>query len=281
MPRFSLKAAFASVALVLLPSLTFAWNATGHMVIANIAYEQLDPIVKQKIDDLVDKMHQQYADIYNFVDMATWADNLRSQRIDVYAHWHYADYAFSSDGTPIKNLLDTDNAVYVMKSIQLVVKNEKANPYERARFLAFFEHVVGDLHQPLHTVSNISSQNPDGDKGGNAYYVRYNGQKANLHYLWDSGLGVFSRDPTPQNIKEISDDITQRYPEAFFGKRADDLSIDTMTKEGMDNAKQYVYSVPMNDTISEQYVSTGQQIAEQQAAIAGYRLAKLLELLFK
>lgn len=281
MLRSYLKVVIASAVLSVFPSLCFSWNATGHMVIANIAYERLDPVVKSKVDDLVDKMHQEYPYVYNFVDMATWADGLRTQKIDVYSHWHYADYAFSTDGTPIKNLLDSDNAIYVMKDLQLVVKNEHANPYERVRFLAFLEHVIGDLHQPLHTVSNISAQNPDGDKGGNTYYVHYNGQKANLHYLWDSGLGVFNREATPDNIKEISDTITQHYPEAYFGARANDLSLDNMAKEGMDNAKQYVYSVPMNEAISEQYVATGQQIAEQQAAIAGYRLAKILALLLQ
>lgn len=280
MQCFSFKAAIASTVLFLLPTLVFSWNATGHMVIADIAYSRLDPVVKEKVDDLVDKMHQQYPYVYNFVDMATWADELRYQKIDVYSHWHYIDQAFSTDGSPLKNLIDSDNAVYAMKNLQLVIKNEKANVYERVRFLAFLEHVMGDLHQPLHTVSNITSLTPDGDKGGNIYYVNYNGHKTGLHYLWDSGLGIFSGEATPDNVRTVATKISSDYPEAYFGKRASDLSLDTIIKEGLDNAKQYVYSVPMNENISPQYVSTGQQVAEQQAALAGYRLAKLLTLLF-
>lgn len=267
--------------LLLFSTSVFAWNSTGHMVIAEIAYQQLDPVVKSKVDDLVEKMQQEYPNILNFVDMATWADNLRSQRIDVYAHWHYIDQAFSTDGTPLVNLTDSDNAVYVMKSIQLAIKNERANTFERARFLAFLEHIMGDLHQPLHTVSNVSELTPNGDKGGNAYYVTYNGKKESLHYLWDSGLGIFNHDPTLENAAEIAKKITSDYPESYFGDRASDLSMDTITKEGLENARQMAYSVPMYENITEQYVANSQQLAEQQAAIAGYRLAKLLGLLFQ
>ncbi len=281
MQRFSFKAAIASTVLfIILPTLAFSWNATGHMVIANIAYSHLDPVVKEKVDDLVDRMHQQYPYIFNFVDMATWADELRYQKIDVYSHWHYIDQPFSTDGSLLKNLIDSDNAVYAMKNLQIVIKNERANVYERVRFLAFLEHVMGDLHQPLHTVSNITALTPDGDKGGNIYYVNYNGHKTGLHYLWDSGLGIFSSKATPENVNNLTAKIISDYPETYFGKRANDLSMDTILKEGLDNAKQYVYSVPMNESISQQYVNAGQQIAEQQAALAGYRLAKLLALLF-
>ena len=39
-------------------------------------------------------------------------------------------------------------------------------------------HLIGDLHQPLHT--GYAS-----DRGGNTKSVRYFNKSTNLHYVWD------------------------------------------------------------------------------------------------
>jgi hypothetical protein len=259
-----------------LSPLVFAWNAFGHMVVASIAYQNLKPATREKIDNLVDYMHQQYADMGTFLNIAYWPDSIRGQKIETYTHWHYIDVAFSTDGTPLKNLVDTDNAVWAINNIEPVVKNDHANAYERARFLAFLTHIVADLHQPLHTVSYISAAMPDGDKGGNSYFVRVNNERLNLHKLWDGGLGVFDGDTSNDNIAATAKYIMERYPQNSFGNKASDLKPDSWIKEGMANAKQYAYNTPENQPVSQGYLENGKRIAEQQAALAGYRLANLL-----
>ena len=47
-------------------------------------------------------------------------------------------------------------------------------------------HYVGDIHQPLHCVNLVNSDYPEGDKGGNAFKLRYRYRVKNLHALWDS-----------------------------------------------------------------------------------------------
>jgi hypothetical protein len=42
-------------------------------------------------------------------------------------------------------------------------------------------HIVGDMHQPMHTGRAE-------DKGGNDIKLTYRGKDTNLHSLWDSGL---------------------------------------------------------------------------------------------
>ena len=164
---------FALITLLLSPlTSVFAWTPLGHMVIASIAYEQLRPEVKEKVDNLIGYMHQQYPEINSLAWAAAWPDLIRGQKIETYTHWHYTDVSFSTDGSALKNLKDTDNAVYELNNLMIVTKNTKANPYERTRFLAFLVHIVGDLHQPLHTVSNITANLPEGDRGGNLTTVR-------------------------------------------------------------------------------------------------------------
>ncbi|RDI45210.1 S1/P1 nuclease [Aquicella lusitana] len=262
---------------LILPSVTFAWNALGHMVVAQIAYQELSPAARAKADKLVDYFHSEYPEMESFLNIAYWPDAIRSQKIDTYTRWHYIDIAFSNDGTPLKNLIDTDNAVWALNNVEKVVKNDKANPYERARFLAFLVHIVGDLHQPLHTVSYISAAHPDGDKGGNQYFIRYNNDRINLHRLWDGGVGLFEQSATKENAASLAAIITARYPKDYFDKQIDDLNPDNWAQEGVATAKANVYNTPENLPPISGYIDNGKQTAQQRAALAGYRLAVLLD----
>lgn len=264
------------------PISSYAWNAMGHMVIANIAYEQLKPEVRAKVDGLVSNLNKEYPDMSTFLHLAYWPDAIRSQRIETFTHWHYIDLPYSADGTAIKpDVIDTDNAVWAVQRIQVVVKNNYANPYDRARFLSFLTHIVGDLHQPLHTVTLFSKAHPDGDKGGNLYTIQYQGKRMNTHTLWDSGVGSFENKNSraTDHAKELALALMQQYPAESFGDKANDLNPEHWAHEGFENAKQYVYSTPENETPSTAYLTTGKRIAEQQAALAGYRLANLLNTL--
>jgi hypothetical protein len=273
------------VGLAIFSPLTNAWNAVGHMVIAKIAYDQLTPEVRNKVDALVVNLATEYPEIKNFTQMAPWPDQLRAQKIDSYTHWHYIDNAFSTDGTALKNLSDTDNVLWAIDKIKPVLQNEQANPYERARFLAFLVHIVGDIHQPLHTVSRISLAHPDGDQGGNLFVVNMNlpahkKTPSNLHRVWDEGLGFFVGGDSMENIAALAEKITATYPKNYFGNQISDINLKDWTDEGMNSASSFVYNTLEGQVLSAAYIADGQAIAEQKAALAGYRLAELLNKLF-
>jgi hypothetical protein len=52
-------------------------------------------------------------------------------------------------------------------------------------------HLVGDMHQPLHCMSRIDDQYPQGDKGGNAFKLPNHYSADNLHSVWDSVIYEF------------------------------------------------------------------------------------------
>jgi hypothetical protein len=266
-------------------SLTFGWNAIGHKLVAKIAYEHLHSDVRNKVDMLVSYLNQEYPDIENFIQIATWPDQLREQKIELFTHWHYIDNSFSTDGTPIKNLNDTDNASWAINQMNPILKNTRSNPYEKARFLAFLVHIVGDLHQPLHTVSRISAPLPDGDAGGNLFVLGTSqcldlvNRPDNLHHIWDNGLGYFTH-ATENDIDRLAKDISDLYPQSFFGGLVEDLDQKNWEKEGMALATSFIYNTPENECPSKLYISKGQEIAKQRVALSGYRLAGLLNTLF-
>jgi hypothetical protein len=257
----------------------YAWNALGHMLVADIAYQNLQPTIRLKVDKIVADLSKEYPYITEFSQIAPWPDSLRAQRIEIFTHWHYIDSALSKDGTPVKDLADTDNIVWAIDHIKPIVNNAKANPAERARFLAFLVHFVGDVHQPLHTVGLISSKHPDGDRGGNLYMIKYTQGKLTsmpLHKLWDGGFGEFTNDLSKTHVTTLSREISAQYPESFFGLKPSQSVTADWAKEGMVLAQDFVYSTPENESPSDTYLTKGQQISKQQIALAGYRLANLL-----
>lgn len=262
---------------------SYAWNAVAHRVIANIAYANLTDNARAKVDSLVGRFHQEYPSISSFDEMAPWPDELHGQKIESFSHWHYFDLPLSGDGTPVKNLADTDNAVWAINMIKPVLKNTHANDYERARFLAFLIHIEGDLHQPLHTVSRISAEHLDGDQGGNLFSIidPVSKSKITLHKYWDGGLGVFDQNTnnkslSNETIASLSTDIMAHYPSDYFGAAVADLSPDHWASDGFGMASEFVYSTPERQVPNATYIDSGKKMAEQRVALAGYRLANLL-----
>jgi len=263
-------------------STTFSWNALGHMVVATIAYDHLQPSVKTKVDQLVADFNKVYPEVKTFYQLAAWPDTLHGQKIETYSHWHYTNLPFSDDGTPLKNVSPTDNVIWALSLIKPVIQNTKANKFERARFLGFFAHFVGDIHQPLHTTSRISAELPNGDEGGNLFYIQHPSlttQSISLHKYWDQGLGLLDVASSFYNISLISNDISQKFPEDFFGSRVLNFNFKSWGAEGFDLAQEYVYVTPPNQVPTSQYVKSGIGIIEQRLALAGYRLAAMLNII--
>lgn len=270
------------ISFIFLSSPTFAWWDVGHKLVAKIAYSQLKPEVKTEVDKLVLVLAKDYPEITDFSDIAPWPDELRKQKIEAYTHWHYIDTPFSLDGTPITTAPDTDNADWAITQIEPVVKNANANPSERARFLAFLVHIVGDLHQPMHNVSLVSKNHPHGDDGGTLYTIldpKDASKTISIHSLWDSNNGELAGETHP-DIAKIYNTIISQYPESYFGNKVHDLSPQHWTEEGVLLSKDVVYTTNENETPNAAYMSLMNKTVYQQIALAGYRLANLLNTLF-
>lgn len=66
---------------------------------------------------------------------------------------------------------------------------------ERALFARYLIHVIGDIHQPLHSVALYNETYPSGDRGGNSLNITLlDSGKSNLHSFWDSGAFKIQND---------------------------------------------------------------------------------------
>lgn len=243
------KRALAIVSFLLLVNSCFGWGSQGHKIIAQIA-EQATSI---KVKDSV----KYYLGSMSFEKAATWMDEIRDDH--TYDHLKPAHYVnIEKDKTYVKV-----KGVNIMNELDIVFLALQKKESKEAVSLALKElfHLVGDLHQPLHTgYAN--------DKGGNTVEVTFNGKKTNLHKLWDSELIESYHDQIFHyiNIESI-------------------LGIKELQKEEINTVKwleesrshlQDVYDFPKSGIIEKSYAEANHLVIKNQLTKAGVRLSNVL-----
>jgi hypothetical protein len=260
-----------------------AWNAEGHMVVAQIAYSHLDPAVKAKCDALI-AVPLQYGSpqTSNFVTAAVWADDFKSQLGS--GIWHYIDLPFSLDGTSTNRFVPASfDVVQAINLSILTLGSSTSAQTSQATYLRYLLHFVGDIQQPLHCSDAFFASQPNGDAGGNGFSVSGWG---NLHSLWDSGGGYLSdylqRPLSSASQTTLADKVAvieTDYPYTpNVGKIPDPMA---WAQEGLALAETITYvGITPGTTPSAEYLNTAQATTEQRMAAGGHRLADLLNTLF-
>jgi hypothetical protein len=293
-------------ALFLILSLVFsshviAWSDTGHVIAAEIAYNQLNAEKKKQMDAYAKVIFDALTEtkkkelnykFYNaslFAKTAALPDGWRSEKLDelfenfqaqVPANlltasqeqtdkWHYIDTPYPN--TTQCQISEEKNVVWSIDQLEKSISNEN-NFYSKALEIVLLTHYIGDIHQPLHTVTNVSLSCA-GDRGGNNYCLKANTKgkcKQNLHALWDSAVGYLNK---RENIKNLAFELQQTYPASQF---QNEINLNN-TNQWLDNKNIFfVYSTPQYTKPNDAYYQKGQEIAKQQLALAGYRLAAKL-----
>ena len=127
---------------------------------------------------------------YFFMRASVWPDEIRSRNGAGYKTWlHYTNYPLRPPDFPLEETLTPDNDV--LDGIDAALEGLNGNGDKRARAisLAWLLHLVGDLHQPLHTTALVTDVYPEGDRGGNDFYVMPRARGIRLHAYWDGVLG--------------------------------------------------------------------------------------------
>lgn len=258
------------------------------MVVAQIAYNHLNPVAKAKCDALI-ATDVLYATNNNntFVTAACWADDLKSFT-SAYSNWHYIDIPFSLDGTSTNGV--STASFDVVRAIRLCVTNLQ-NPSlsisNQAFYLRFLLHFVGDIQQPLHCSTAVSATRTTGDGGGNTFYVT-NNNWSNLHSFWDSGGGYiydFIARPVNSSGQSILDakvtQIEADYPYNYSTNLGTINDPYVWALEGWNLARTNCYvGVTNNTPPAPAYLSTTMAITEQRLAQGGHRLADLINTLY-
>ena len=269
-----------------------SWGRLGHATVAKIAYDHLTPKARKAILEYIgaplpaissdaDSFRQYWTMDLGFVpsnpEYARKFLNKELNRtlplnISPWSHSITVDENFKCfptdnlDGAYINN-----DAYYVsLLSKQLRENGKDMDPYERYKAIALIVHFLGDMHCPMHVV--YLPKNPS--KG--AIMVVFKGKSMKLHTFWDSAvfekyypvgfgdLAFLADTATPKEIREITEgDIFD-----WAGRTAEKCwPLHNRWKEG--------------DTLPDLYPIELRPVLLGQLRDAGYRLAKVLNDIFK
>jgi hypothetical protein len=263
-----------------------AWNAEGHMVTAEIAYNHLTPAAKARCDALIAvPLTYSSTGTSNFITAAVWADDFKTPLGT--GIWHYTDIPFSLDGTST-NYVGVA-AFDVVQAIHLCITNLQdagASESSRATSLRYLIHFVGDIEQPLHCCTAVSASYLYGDAGGNEFYIT--GEWNNLHSLWDSG-GGFLIDSTARPLTTSGRNMLNAKVAAVetafpydYGTNVGTIPNPMMwALESWNLAQTNSYvNIARNADPSAAYLNTTMATTKQRMGVGGERLADLLNTLF-
>ncbi len=301
-----------TLCLVLLSSTSQAWFGFGHMAVAYVAYQKLTAEKKVRVAVLLKKnpyyntkwkamipagTPADQRDMILFMIAATWPDQIKSDSqyvndglaggnrpgpgpvawqnvgygdLNRHKYWHFIDTPFTQDGTSPLAAIPAPNAeteIAICRQTLTSSSTDKLKSYD----LVWLLHLVGDVHQPLHSTTRISAADLQGDDGGNS--VKLSDPSKELHALWD-GL--------PGDSAVIADVIAYgkslAAADPVLAQKAD---ASDWVSESFDIAQKVVYSAPIGAgngpfPVTAAYKDNAKKIADQRVALAGERLANLI-----
>jgi len=292
------------------PTAAQAWGCKGHQTVALIAEKHLTPEARQWVlkllsENPIDPKLNRYcggASRDAMADASTWADDVRGERKN--GPWHYIDIPRGSKRGPLEPFCGQEGCVTRAISEQLaILKDPKADAVKRAEALRYIIHFVGDLHQPLHTVTNA-------DEGGNCVPVKYFRRgphehnysfSPNLHSIWDTA--ILERDAEGADPAEYAETLDAQFAADIEGWQKAGIHVDEWVWEGYDFAENVVYGdltpkvaiepnvvlhscsddnnigerlLHQNITAGEAYQEKAASVTEKRIAEGGVRLAMIL-----
>lgn len=314
-PRFWLCVAI----LALFPASLFAWGPIGHMTVAGVAYEQLTPAAKARVRDLL-KLNPDYpawekqipagtsADDHDrmiFMIASIWPDDIKGESnysddgtdggntpggetsaqnvgySDLLRHryWHFVDVAFSPDQTALLPT-PTPNAQTQIAAFRAILASSQSDEL-KSYDLVWLIHLVGDIHQPLHATTRVTSKFPKGDAGGNSVKL-FGDAASNLHTYWDDLPG--------SDCKYCADKVGCVNRATVLGRTLKsgttqagrNLDVSAWVRESFDAARTKVYRDPIGLTDpytivpGSKYEVDAHKLAMKRLALAGDRLARIV-----
>jgi hypothetical protein len=154
---------------------------------------------------------------------------------------------------------------------------------EQGLDLAWMLHLVGDIHMPLHAASRVTAAEPAGDQGGLQF--KLDPVHASLHWYWDSILTIChprrAAETEAAYVGRLAALLTARHPASAVAARLDLTHFEAWANDGYDTVKTRVYDPRLvrGEEPPAAYRKLAAAIAEPAIALAGYRLAALLDAL--
>lgn len=277
--------------LSLAPGRASAWGFSGHRIVAEIAYQRLEPDVKLKVDALVGAAGEpSLAEASTWPDRALYQDEGESELYRFSTKFHYVNFStelpISYDNIAPACVVNSSDgelngcALFAIEGYRSVLESQGADELARWEALLFIVHFVGDIHQPLHAGRTE-------DRGGNLFRVSLPASLAakyrrlldkkqrkwvNLHKVWDNLLVEELGTNWKSTAKRLNDEITDEEAATWAKASSADWVIESARM-----AEDHAYDGPKKGRqIRVSYVTANKARVEKRLKMAGVRLAAML-----
>jgi nuclease S1 len=246
------------LAAFLFPQPALAWGSVGHAVVADIAEARLTPKAAAMVRELLASEGDKHLS-----DISSWADHIKPLKLTG-APAHSIRLPLDHSTQIIPDACPSHFCIVAGLNIysKILADPTRTIP-QREEALKFVVHLVGDIHQPLHTNAVTGKM-----------MVVYEGRVYKLHKVWDTRIILdHGRDP---NV------IAQQLL-ATADQRGLDFGGDPVSwaLEGRDIARDVIYThVPQQSaqplTLPANYGAQNWPIITARLTQAGIRLANIL-----
>jgi len=256
----NLKKTLLILAIFAVPFNGHAWGVLGHRIVGEIA----DKYISKKARKAV----QQILGTESMAMTANWADFIKSDTAYNYlSNWHYVNLPANLSKEGVFNFLEQEKGANIYNKLHemiAVLKNSQSTPDQKKLALRMVIHLVGDMHQPMHTARKE-------DLGGNRVYVTWFNEKSNLHRVWDEQLIDFQQ----LSYTEYTTAINHASREQIAAWQG--ASLKDCVYESYDICnKIYATGIKNDDKLSYRYNFDWIGTVNSQLLKGGVRLAKIL-----
>jgi len=281
--------------------ISFCWKDAGHMLVAKVA--QLDLLERnpeafylaQNITNFLNPIS--HGKIKSFVESASWPDDLKANKLGMLDNWHFINVPLYTNNNTLGPIPYSDNdGPALIKSAREVLSNWSSDEindfashgFEKSFMLRYLVHVIGDIHQPLHSIKLVDEKLfPKGDQGGNLFLINYTSTILNLHRFFDTGADGLP-DQVQRPLDTHSSEMLTNLAEGFMEEypvdpnEKDYLVVEKWINEGTAIAKDFIYKeIQYKGTPSDSYKKKGFEVIKQRICRAGFRLARIIEEIYQ
>lgn len=259
------KKAALVMALAYLPFTAGAWGVLGHRIVGEVADHYLLAKTRLAVKQILGNE--------SMAMTANWADFIKSDTSYNYlSNWHYVNLPENLSKADVFSFLDNQPSanIYTKTNEMIaVLKDKKSTAAQKKLALRMIIHLVGDLHQPMHTARKD-------DLGGNRIQLLWFGEKSNLHKVWDEGLVDFQQLSYTEYTKAINFPTSQQ----VLGWQKASLKDCVFESYSICN-KIYATGIKNDDKLSYKYNFDWIGTVNEQLLKGGVRLAKILNEIYK
>jgi hypothetical protein len=255
-----------------LPLTALAWGEHGHQIIAKLAEERLSPAAKEEITRLLGTT--------DLASISNWADTIKFKIMPETYNWHFVNIPRAAhDFEPMRDCLNDRRGYCAIAALDTMYSDlrDRTTPFEqKVKDLKIYVHVMGDIAQPFHCID-------DDDRGGYNVSVAFLGNKVfkvqdwerpyNLHLVWDDALVNHRGLTVDEYVKRLDLWLKKQ----SVKKLTKGTVIDWVLTAHEIAIQQYVNQ---GANLDESYVDQASAIADRQLALAGVRLAYMLNKIF-